>query len=47
MRTARLTPGSIGMIIAPQLTSAGDNASLPHASNLRGACSDACPVSDA
>ena len=37
-------PGPIGAILSPQLTGVADNASLPYASTLCGACFDACPV---
>ncbi|MGA2295385.1 MAG: LutB/LldF family L-lactate oxidation iron-sulfur protein [Acidimicrobiales bacterium] len=37
-------PGPIGAVLSPQLTGIGDNASLPFASTLCGACFDACPV---
>jgi L-lactate dehydrogenase complex protein LldF len=37
-------PGPIGAILSPQLTGVADNASLPYASSLCGACFDACPV---
>jgi L-lactate dehydrogenase complex protein LldF len=37
-------PGPIGAILSPQLTGVEDNASLPYASTLCGACFDACPV---
>ncbi len=37
-------PGPIGAVISPQLTGVKDNASLPFASTLCGACFDACPV---
>ena len=37
-------PGPIGAVISPQLTGIEDNASLPYASSLCGACFDACPV---
>jgi L-lactate dehydrogenase complex protein LldF len=37
-------PGPIGAIITPQLTGVADNASLPYASTLCGACADVCPV---
>jgi L-lactate dehydrogenase complex protein LldF len=37
-------PGPIGAILSPQLTGIEDNASLPFASTLCGACFDACPV---
>jgi L-lactate dehydrogenase complex protein LldF len=37
-------PGPIGAVLSPQLTGIGDNASLPFASSLCGACYDACPV---
>ncbi|MFG2050775.1 lactate utilization protein B [Micromonospora sp. NPDC048935] len=37
-------PGPIGAILSPQLTGVADNASLPYASTLCGACYDACPV---
>src|SRR5689334_10320675 len=37
-------PGPIGAILSPQLTGVEDNASLPYASSLCGACFDACPV---
>ncbi|MDP9116381.1 MAG: lactate utilization protein, partial [Actinomycetota bacterium] len=38
-------PGPIGAVLSPQLTGVQDNASLPFASTLCGACFDACPVS--
>ena len=37
-------PGPIGAVLTPQLTGIEDNASLPFASTLCGACFDACPV---
>ena len=37
-------PGPIGAVLSPQLTGTRDNASLPFASTLCGACFDACPV---
>ncbi|GEL17563.1 lactate utilization protein B [Pseudonocardia asaccharolytica] len=37
-------PGPIGAVLTPQLTGIEDNASLPYASSLCGACFDACPV---
>ncbi len=37
-------PGPIGAVLAPQLTGVADNASLPFASTLCGACYDVCPV---
>src|SRR5262249_10726751 len=37
-------PGPIGAVLSPQLTGVTDNASLPFASTLCGACYDACPV---
>jgi len=37
-------PGPIGAVITPQLTGVADNATLPFASTLCGACFDACPV---
>jgi L-lactate dehydrogenase complex protein LldF len=37
-------PGPIGAILSPQLTGIADNASLPFASSLCGACEDVCPV---
>jgi L-lactate dehydrogenase complex protein LldF len=37
-------PGPIGAVLTPQLTGVEDNASLPYASSLCGACYDACPV---
>jgi L-lactate dehydrogenase complex protein LldF len=37
-------PGPIGAVLSPQLTGVTDNASLPFASSLCGACFDACPV---
>ena len=37
-------PGPIGAVLSPQLTGVSDNASLPFASSLCGACYDACPV---
>ena len=36
--------GPIGAVLTPQLTGVEDNASLPYASSLCGACYDACPV---
>lgn len=37
-------PGPIGAVLSPQLTGVTDNASLPFASTLCGACYDVCPV---
>jgi L-lactate dehydrogenase complex protein LldF len=37
-------PGPIGAVLSPQLTGVSDNASLPYASTLCGACYDVCPV---
>ncbi len=37
-------PGPIGAVLSPQLTGVSDNASLPFASSLCGACYDVCPV---
>jgi len=37
-------PGPIGAILSPMLTGVADNASLPYASSLCGACYDVCPV---
>ncbi len=37
-------PGPIGAVLSPQLTGITDNASLPYASTLCGACFEACPV---
>jgi L-lactate dehydrogenase complex protein LldF len=37
-------PGPIGAVLSPQLTGIGDNASLPFASSLCGACYEVCPV---
>lgn len=37
-------PGPIGAILTPLLTGIEDNASLPYASSLCGACEDVCPV---
>jgi L-lactate dehydrogenase complex protein LldF len=37
-------PGPIGAVLSPQLTGVHDNASLPFASTLCGACYDVCPV---
>jgi len=37
-------PGPIGAVLSPQLTGIEDNASLPYASSLCGACYEACPV---
>jgi L-lactate dehydrogenase complex protein LldF len=37
-------PGPIGAVLSPQLTGIADNASLPYASTLCGACYDVCPV---
>jgi L-lactate dehydrogenase complex protein LldF len=37
-------PGPIGAVLSPQLTGVRDNASLPFASTLCGACYDVCPV---
>src|SRR5260370_18561621 len=34
----------MGAVLPPQLTGVEDNASLPYASSLCGACYDACPV---
>jgi L-lactate dehydrogenase complex protein LldF len=42
--TASVYPGPIGAVLSPQLTGVADNASLPFASTLCGACYDACPV---
>src|SRR3954451_10449069 len=39
-----VSPGPIGAVLSPQLTGVEDNASLPYASSLCGACFDACPV---
>ena len=39
-------PGPIGAILSPMLTGVEDNASLPYASSLCGACYDACPGED-
>ena len=39
-------PGPIGAVLSPQLTGVEDNASLPYASSLCGACYDVCPVRD-
>src|SRR3954466_88815 len=36
--------GPIGAVLSPQVTGVEDNASLPYASSLCGACYDACPV---
>ncbi len=38
-------PGPIGAVLSPQLTGLQDNASLPYASTLCGACFEVCPVS--
>ena len=43
MHTGRYI-GPIGAILSPQLTGIEDNASLPYASTLCGACYDVCPV---
>jgi L-lactate dehydrogenase complex protein LldF len=37
-------PGPIGAVLSPPLTGVEDNASLPYASSLCGACYDGCPV---
>lgn len=37
-------PGPIGAVLSPQLTGIDDNASLPFASTLCGACLEVCPV---
>jgi L-lactate dehydrogenase complex protein LldF len=37
-------PGPIGAVLSPQMTGIKDNASLPYASTLCGACYDVCPV---
>jgi len=37
-------PGPVGAILSPQLTGVEDNASLPYASTLCGACYAVCPV---
>jgi L-lactate dehydrogenase complex protein LldF len=37
-------PGPIGAVLSPQLTGIADNASLPYASTLCGACYEVCPV---
>jgi L-lactate dehydrogenase complex protein LldF len=37
-------PGPIGAVLTPQLTGVEENASLPYASSLCGACYDVCPV---
>ncbi len=37
-------PGPIGAVLSPQLTGVQDNATLPFASSLCGACYDVCPV---
>ena len=37
-------PGPIGAVLSPQLTGVTENASLPYASTLCGACFDVCPV---
>jgi len=37
-------PGPIGAVLSPQLTGTTDNASLPFASSLCGACYEVCPV---
>jgi L-lactate dehydrogenase complex protein LldF len=37
-------PGPIGAVLSPMLTGVADNASLPYASSLCGACYEACPV---
>lgn len=37
-------PGPIGAVLSPQLTGVEQNASLPYASSLCGACYEACPV---
>jgi L-lactate dehydrogenase complex protein LldF len=37
-------PGPIGAVLSPLLTGVEENASLPYASSLCGACYEACPV---
>jgi L-lactate dehydrogenase complex protein LldF len=37
-------PGPIGAVLSPQLTGVQENASLPYASSLCGACYEVCPV---
>ena len=37
-------PGPIGAVLSPLLTGVQENASLPYASSLCGACYDVCPV---
>jgi len=37
-------PGPIGAVLSPQLTGIEENATLPYASSLCGACYDVCPV---
>jgi L-lactate dehydrogenase complex protein LldF len=37
-------PGPIGAVLSPMLTGVEDNASLPFASSLCGACYEVCPV---
>jgi L-lactate dehydrogenase complex protein LldF len=37
-------PGPIGAVLSPQLTGVDENATLPFASSLCGACYDVCPV---
>jgi L-lactate dehydrogenase complex protein LldF len=37
-------PGPIGAVLSPQLTGVAENASLPFASTLCGACYEVCPV---
>jgi L-lactate dehydrogenase complex protein LldF len=37
-------PGPIGAVLSPQLTGVEENATLPYASSLCGACYDVCPV---
>jgi L-lactate dehydrogenase complex protein LldF len=37
-------PGPIGAVLSPMLTGVADNASLPYASSLCGACYEVCPV---
>ncbi|HWG74029.1 MAG TPA: LutB/LldF family L-lactate oxidation iron-sulfur protein [Acidimicrobiales bacterium] len=37
-------PGPIGAVLSPQLTGIEDNATLPYASSLCGACYEVCPV---
>jgi L-lactate dehydrogenase complex protein LldF len=37
-------PGPIGAVLSPLLTGVADNASLPYASSLCGACYEVCPV---